>query len=801
LNEVKSALVAYGLEKLASVTGDDAAELLSDLGEILTVNWQRYESLLGGTGKQEQQALSSIFSYVVLRDEEHPPLTYLAAQEMALDEQTLFPVSSKKAQEKSNLVKLWEDFAGEYDQLQDKLGLDKDAFFEGFYHLYHRYAWAVPCTHGEPGVSLFQQWKAVAALVFASGGAIEPAENFTLVGGDIPGIQSFGYTITSKGAAKALRGRSLFIQFLGDAVVRRLVRELELCQANVIYAAGGNFMLLGPAGQSTQDILSEVSNGVNRTLLGAYDGDIALCLAHVSMPAKAVGTAEFGAEYSRQLKQAVGQQKARRFVEIANGSNGWRDVFKPKGGGGERAHFCAVCQAELSDKELKDEKLLLVDIGELEPGEAVPRACYNCATFRELAEAVGRPDQALYLRRGKEPGDERWQELLHEVSDDWCYRFDDRANGAAPGETKYILNSVNFVNLGAHGFLFLSNTTPRATQKDAVWWDETYPDQKGQVKPGSIRSFELLAHAAKAAGALERVGVLRMDVDDLGRVMTRGLVKKKGGKPHRTMAATSALSMALDRFFAGYLDVLCQQVTDKPGIAKLSEHKSEDLLYVIYAGGDDLFVVGSWHLLPLLAERVKDAFEQYVGGNPFMHISAGITLEGRKFPLYQAAKRAGEALDGGAKKHEYTENDDRPLKKREHTKNDDRLLKKNAVHFLGQTMGWGTFAEARERVDMLARLVERKDVPRGLLHTLQMIHNRFLEDQKEARRRGLREDQTYYGPWMWRQAYHLARFARGKPQDVQDEVKAIQRWTLTHRIQYLGLAARWAEYLTRVKEG
>lgn len=222
-------------------------------------------------------------------------------------------------------------------------------------------------------------------------------------------------------------------------------------------------------------------------------------------------------------------------------------------------------------------------------------------------------------------------------------------------------------------------------------------------------------------------------------------------------------------------------------MAGLPKHEGEDLLYVIYAGGDDLFVVGSWHLLPLLAERVRKAFEQYVGRNPFLHISAGITLEGRKFPLYQAAKRAGEALDGGAKKHEYTEN--------------KLPLKKNAVHFLGQTMGWATFAEVRERADMLAKLIKQENVPRGLLQTFQMIHNRFVEDQKEARRRGLKGEQVYYGPWMWRQAYYLKRFASGKPDAVQNEIEAVQGWTLTHRIQYLGLAARWAEYLTRSKEG
>lgn len=122
-----------------------------------------------------------------------------------------------------------------------------------------------------------------------------------------------------------------------------------------------------------------------------------------------------------------------------------------------------------------------------------------------------------------------------------------------------------------------------------------------------------------------------MDVDDLGQVITRGLWY--AGQPHRSLAATSALRAALDRFFSGYLDVLCREVTENPGMTGVPGHPAEDLVYVIYAGGDDLFIVGAWHVLPLLAGSIHDAFEEYVGRNPFLHISAGITLEGRRFPL------------------------------------------------------------------------------------------------------------------------------------------------------------------------
>jgi hypothetical protein len=52
---------------------------------------------------------------------------------------------------------LWHDFAAEYEQLPTG-----DARFEAFGHLFHKYAWAAPCTYGEQGVSLYQEFKALA---------------------------------------------------------------------------------------------------------------------------------------------------------------------------------------------------------------------------------------------------------------------------------------------------------------------------------------------------------------------------------------------------------------------------------------------------------------------------------------------------------------------------------------------------------------------------------------------------------------------------------------------------------------
>ena len=128
----------------------------------------------------------------------------------------------------------------EFERHNKDIGQDDERFF----HLMRKYATTLPNTYGEPGVSLFEQWKMVAALVQISGETGKAPKRLGLVGGDIPGIQRTINTITSKGAAKAMRGRSAFVQLLGHALVEKLLDELGLGSANVVYDAGGNFVLL-----------------------------------------------------------------------------------------------------------------------------------------------------------------------------------------------------------------------------------------------------------------------------------------------------------------------------------------------------------------------------------------------------------------------------------------------------------------------------------------------------------------------------------------------------------------------------
>jgi CRISPR-associated protein Csm1 len=588
-------------------------------------------------------------------------------------------------------------------------------------------------------VSLYEEFRALWALVHASRRGARPADRFLLVGGDVPGIQKTIYTITSKGAAKGLRGRSFFIQLLGDAVIRCLLDRLDLPETNVVYAAGGNFMLLAPEG--VEEKVGEIAGKINRELLRAFEGDLALCLACEELEADQVASEAFANQVSRNLKRKLGQQKRRRFADVAR--DDWRAVFAPEGEGGVR--FCAVCQHE----RRKDET------GRTLEGESWQ--CNQCHGFEELAQAIAqdRPLMLVGSQRPEEPT-KNWQSLLWELTGQWYEFLPDLEQGVPPGAGVYSLNEPDFLDDLTQGFRLIANTTP-----------------KGDY--GMVRTFEEMADGATG---LKKLGVLRMDVDDLGRVLTQWL-------PQRTMASTSALSHALDRFFTGWLDAMCQEVMDEPRMAGVPDGRS-DLLYVIYAGGDDLFVVGAWDLMPLLAERIYHRFAAYVGENPHLHISAGITLEDRKFPLYQAAQRAGDALDHGAK--EFTR------------QRNDHEVTKDAISFLGKSVGWekDAYPVVWGLTEQLVHLTEQ-GVPRSLLSTMRAIHARYHEDVRQAQERGLEGEKVYFGPWMWRKVYQLSRIGdRAATEEIAKQIENLETDVLTQEnMPYVGLATRWAEYLTR----
>ena len=65
---------------------------------------------------------------------------------------------------------------------------------------------------------------------------------------------------------------------------------------------------------------------------------------------------------------------------------------------------------------------------------------------------------------------------------------------------------------------------------------------------------------------------------------------------------------------------------------------------IIYAGGDDMFIVGNWSDIIYAAKDIREALDEFTG-NGALTISAGIGMFDAKYPISRMASETGELED------------------------------------------------------------------------------------------------------------------------------------------------------------
>jgi len=88
-----------------------------------------------------------------------------------------------------------------------------------------------------------------------------------LVQGDVSGIQKFIKNVSSKGALRSFRGRSIFIDLFQEIVVEKILEETGFYRTNVHFIGGGHFYLILSNTQQNIEKLEKVRNLVNEWLL------------------------------------------------------------------------------------------------------------------------------------------------------------------------------------------------------------------------------------------------------------------------------------------------------------------------------------------------------------------------------------------------------------------------------------------------------------------------------------------------------------------------------------------------------
>ena len=679
---------------------------------------------------------------------------------------SIFP----KEQAKADYLSLWSAFDQAWNSLPDDAPTfhDFDAFVLTWLSLLRIYAWCVPSAayRDEPDISLADHLQMTGTLAFClwelddeTVELLEPdpleskIEVVLLVGGDITGIQRFIYTISSKGAAKSLRGRSAYLNLLCDAIAEWLRRKLQVPPCNIIYSCGGHFYLLAPL--SKRDEIDALRQELLDLLFDFFGGELAIvieaiplrgCDFKIDPNADKSPLGERWAELAQRLSQRKGTLWRERILKDPN------SVFGPFGKGGE-TETCDVCHSEPNEPNGILRLGLRRPVEQRTKGDEIVLRCSLCESFEELADRIRRA-KFLLLRPHHQPprGELKWHSILQALGlEIWLDDEEELVNHYRHGDWVLRVNDADLTPVRRNGtvvpvigFRFLPQHTPTVTQN------------------GTQPIADLTELSERSEGA-PYFGALRMDVDSLGRLFAEGL----GGMASLSRLAT--LSRSLTVFFEGYLNEICRKV-------------APERLYLLYSGGDDLFAVGSWGDVIKLAEKVRWDFRRYTCHNPCVTVSAGVSVHHDKFPLYQAAEIAKGYLEA-AKNFVHPDGHE-----------------KDAFGFWGQVVDWDeTQKWLREWHDKLVDWLETRQATRALLFKLTRIAE-LHEELKRHLERNLKlsqqevEQRLKFEKWRWRLVYTLAR----EKAELQNELRGLQE-DLVQRdfIRHLLLLTRWAELSTR----
>lgn len=725
---------------------------------------------------------------------------YPALSLRELDRENAIPAERGPRSGKEDFERLWEGFLREAGERLNLIS-DEQRYLEALYALLQEYTWCVPSAYATyvSDVSLFDHARTTAALnvaltmdgrdlawckaaLAALRNKDKPAPELEeaaalLIAGDISGVQHFIYTITSSGAAKSLRGRSFYLSILTEAVARFVLRRLGLPITNLIYAGGGNFIILAPVRAKGQ--LRSIQAEISRILIDAHDGHLHLALA--GSPVR-LGDFRIGrfAQAWKVMHTDLAKEKLHPFAYLGKEALG-ELVGSPMGEGGDDDSVCKVCEHEFGPGEDKH--------AEESAGESITK-CAMCYSFEKLGNYLARA--RWLVRVHYPPADQPDAQSLYAKGWKGVLR--------AFGLDIWAVGDLNEVRVGeaAEMVAFHSMAGDGAEKLPKAWDSKAVPVfrpfaqlvpltvENGEERP---KTFDELCEESR--GGFKRWGVLRMDVDNLGFLFEKGFTQYKKDEADEkevnrlSLSRVAGLSFAMGLFFEHLLPMY--------GTSEVNQDFA-GRLYIQYAGGDDLFVVGSWDALPLFALEVRKAFRRFACENPSVTLSGGITLAPEKYPLYQAAKDAEDA-ENAAKRYR------RPAKEMGEEAH-EKKREKDALHFLGVSLGWEHFIEAWELMDKLTAWVHADHIPKAVLQFYVMLYVTYREESRRAAASGrCAEDQLYLGPWVWRHAYHLARRLEGEriPEEVKTALWECERRLLQAPVEMeiMGLSARWAQYLTR----
>ncbi|RMG16517.1 MAG: type III-A CRISPR-associated protein Cas10/Csm1 [Bacteroidetes bacterium] len=641
--------------------------------------------------------------------------------------------------------------------------------------LVEQYLATVPLP-GQPDFSLYDYGRLSAALALCLQGNRQAGleeDHILLIKGDLSGIQAYIFDVVSAGAAKSLKSRSFRVQVMAELAIAYLLQKLELAEANVLYHGGGNFVLLAPAARKNtfEQCRRELSSMLLSQHLSVQAGDeggqaifpqdsLQLFLAAAEFPLQAAG-GSFRPQWEA-LEEALNRQRLQAWKGLD-----YELLFSRIPQQSQRLRR----DAETAFYKKQTNELNRQQGFTIEQLQAARPYSFTQVKLEGLDEALDMLNPFSFGRR----------KLVFQQQGGLCFWDRQELRPPQPGPFRF---AVRRLPVWTSALLKAYEQEIEEVQQQ----QKLLPPEQQEAEPreGEIIGFHYLGMFAKKRSGTDKLGILKMDVDHLGRMFRQDLLPGRDSLLHGM-----SLSRALKWFFEGHINYLLDLPLSQ-GMQELPDGYRQRLmaagpddsfrnnLYVLFSGGDDFFVVGAWDVIMEFAGLVQQAYQQFTAGRSTL--SAGLILVDAKFPVSRFAQLV-EAAESRAKEAS-------PLK--------------NRLCVFDQVVSWEAYASAKKMRNALYHLVsktpEAERESRALIQKVRRSMWGFSSIQARIRKTG-----SLPLPALWKLNYYLRDVKEVNRPYVQERIIEPYESSMMDALQkkrfippaFIAIGARWAELMSR----
>lgn len=604
-----------------------------------------------------------------------------------LSPSNIFPLDNENfrhlesSQTTEEYEELFLSFVNDLERLEHKQNLP--LWFEHFDNLFMIYASHIPAaTVGRvvPDVSLYDHSKATAALASAiylyhlqnDSIVIENIKDyddkkFLIVTGDFYGIQNFIFTeggSTNKAAAKLLRGRSFAVSLITELAADMLCRKMGLTTCSIITNAAGKFSIIAPNTEVTKGAVRNIEERINDWLIKNFYGESSLGVSFVEASSNDFVSERFDSLWDRLNKNS--EEKKHHKINLDK-YGGVFEEYLGQFNNDLRNALCPFCGKRPPCPEVENDKLV--------KGESSCKVCRDhiyLGTNLVKADkiAVTSLDAEIYGNKLCEPIFNQYQVSLD--VDGKLMQLADKGTLLKYWDISRVKDGKVSRRITAK---FISGYVPgydesdleddrylvgrKSEQKKLELIEQIQTGKEGKI-PKTFSHIALKSLDKDTHCGTEALGILKADVDNLGRIFACGIKQERN-----SLSRLATMSRQMNHFFSIYLPYA------------LSTNEQFKNIYTVFAGGDDLFIIGPWNRIIDFAAFLKGSFSEYVCNNHQITISVGISLNKPGEPVKTISERAENAL-AKAKEHEV------------------RSASRNAITVFEETVKWETFKELCE---------------------------------------------------------------------------------------------------------